>query len=167
MKDGVWPRFVVDHMLIKLGTYLRVLGCDAVWDRSVRTHELIGLANAEERIFLTRNTHLSDQYPAVRRKIMIQATEPVGQLHEVIVQTGIDPQERLFSACIRCNVPLEGIADREAVRDRVHPNVYARYSAFYRCPVCDTVFWKGSHVRNTCRKLGLTLESEFEKASTG
>ena len=30
------PRFVVDHMLLKLGKYLRVLGYDAVWDRDAR-----------------------------------------------------------------------------------------------------------------------------------
>ena len=34
-------RFMVDHMLIKLGKYLRILGYDAAWDDGVRTHELI------------------------------------------------------------------------------------------------------------------------------
>ena len=44
----------------------------------------------------------------------------------------------------------------KAVHDRVHPNVYAHYQEFTTWPHCGTVFWKGSHVRNTCRKPGLT-----------
>jgi uncharacterized protein with PIN domain len=32
--------------------------------------------------------------------------------------------------------------------------------SFYTCPQCGTVFWKGSHVRNTCRKLRLPSAEE-------
>jgi len=147
--------FVVDHMLVKLGKYLRILGYDAVWDLDSRTHALIRLANREGRVFLTRNTRLPDQYPTPNRVLVIPSTEPVEQLREVVRTYGLDTGARLFSKCIRCNVFLEEAADKETIRDAVHPNVYARYDRFYLCPSCGTVFWKGSHVRNTCRKLEL------------
>jgi uncharacterized protein with PIN domain len=54
-------------------------------------------------------------------------------------------------------MPLQSVPDKKEIEARVHPNVYGRFEQFYRCPSCGTVFWKGSHVRNTSRKLGLSL----------
>jgi uncharacterized protein with PIN domain len=146
--------FMIDHMLIGLGKYLRILGYDAAWDSSVRTHELIHRANADGRIFVTRNTKLPDQYPAPNRLVTVAATDPVEQLEALVAELGLDDKSYLFSRCIRCNVELREIEDRKTVEPRVHPNVCARYEKFYSCPSCDTVFWKGTHVTNTLRKLG-------------
>ena len=147
-------------MLIKLGKYLRILGYDAAWDTALRTHELILRANAEERVFLTRNMRLPDQYPKPWRVIVIRSTDPVGQMGEVVAQEKIDTGRFLFTKCIRCNVALAGVPDKQEIREQVHPNVFRCYERFYRCPSCGTVFWKGSHVRNTCRKLGLVGPAE-------
>jgi len=148
---------MVDHMLIKLGKYLRILGYDAGWDLALRTHELILRANAEDRVFVTRNTRLAHQYPAPRRALMLAATDPVEQLRQLVAQFDLETGPYAFSKCIRCNQPLETVPGKEEVRARVHPNVFARHEHFFRCPACGTVFWKGSHVRNTGRKLGLCL----------
>jgi len=148
-------RFSIDHMLIKLGKYLRILGYDATWNLRLQTHALILEANRENRVFLTRNTRLPDEYPRPTRVLLLTHDEPVQQLAEVVDALNLDVQKGLFSRCIRCNVLLQQVEDREKVRPGVHPNVYERYETFYRCPLCGTVFWQGSHVRNTCRKLGL------------
>ena len=147
--------FMVDHMLIKLGKYLRIIGCDAAWDRQVRTHALITKANAEGRIFLTRNTHIAEQYPHPAGLFVLYETDPVEQFQIVVAEFRLDPLKRLFSKCICCNVFLEKVSDKEKIRAFVHPNVYARFDSFFSCPKCGTVFWKGTHVANTCRKLGL------------
>jgi uncharacterized protein with PIN domain len=96
----------------------------------------------------------------VDRLYFVTANEPVAQLRELMDDLGLAAGSRLFSRCVRCNVELVDVPDRESVRDRVHPNVYARYERFYTCPRCGTVFWKGSHVRNTCAKLGLDFPGE-------
>ena len=147
--------FMVDHMLIKLGKYLRIIGCDAAWDQQIRTHELIARANADGRIFLTRNTHIAEQYPHPAKLFLLRETDPVKQFQILVAEFHLDPQERLFSKCIRCNVVLEKVGDKGKIRAFVHPNVFARFADFFTCPKCGTVFWKGSHVVNTCRKLGL------------
>ena len=67
---GERPRFMLDHMVVRLGKYLRVIGYDAEWDLGLRTHELIQQANAAGRIFVTRNSHITEQFPAVRRLIL-------------------------------------------------------------------------------------------------
>ncbi len=148
--------FMVDHMLIKLGKYLRILGHDAEWNKARRTHELIRRANREGRVFITRNTRLPDQYPAPDRVMVLSGTDPVDQLWEVVAEFGIKPEQFLFSRCIRCNVLLDEVSDKNEVAGSVDPNVLARYNLFHRCPRCGTVFWKGSHVSNTCRKLRIT-----------
>lgn len=144
---------MVDHMLVKVGKYLRILGYDAGWDTGLRTHELITKANRDDRLFVSRNRRLAEQYPLPRRLVLVRSAEPVRQLDEVVEASGISRTERLFSRCIRCNVELLEVVDKEKVRGRVHPNVFLRYDRFFRCPMCGTVFWKGSHVKNTCRKL--------------
>jgi len=147
--------FMIDHMLIKLGKYLRIIGYDALWDQQIRTHALIARANAEGRIFLTRNTHIAEQYPHPEKIFILKETDPVKQFRIVAERFQLDPREKLFSKCIRCNVFLGKVGDRENIRAFVHPNVYARFTDFFTCPKCGTVFWKGTHVANTCRKLGL------------
>jgi len=151
---------MVDHMVLKLGKYLRILGYDAEWDASLRTHELILKANAEGRVFLTRNTRLPHQYPEAKRVIVLSDDDPVAQLGHVVGELGLDTRSYLFSTCIRCNVSLENVPDKSVIEDAVHPNVYNRHDTFFRCPRCGTVFWKGGHVTNTCRKLGLAEEEQ-------
>ncbi|MFC1461900.1 Mut7-C RNAse domain-containing protein, partial [Verrucomicrobiota bacterium] len=140
-------RFMVDHMVIKLGKYLRILGYDAFWDKKIRTHELITRANAESRVFLTRNTHLGEQYPNPVAAFVLKQTDSVEQVRAVVLEFQLDMRARLFSKCIRCNVMLVPVKDAETVRPLVHPNVFARHREFFSCPKCHTVFWKGSHER--------------------
>lgn len=148
-------RFEVDHMLVKLGKYLRILGYDATWDPRLRTHEMILRANREDRVFLTRNTRLPHGHPPPKRVLVLASGDAAEQLQRVVAEFSLDTEAALFSKCIRCNELLDEVADKESVRERVHPNVYDRYDRFLTCPKCGTVFWLGSHVRNTCRKLGL------------
>ncbi|HRZ12706.1 MAG TPA: Mut7-C RNAse domain-containing protein [Kiritimatiellia bacterium] len=149
------PSFMLDHMVIKLGKYLRILGYDAVWDAANRTHDLIMAANRDGRWFLTRNTRLSNEYPRAEHLVTLASDDPVEQLGELHAALPLDFTSRLFTRCIRCNIELEFIPHKEDARRFVHPNVWQKHDSFFRCPGCGTVFWKGSHVRNTCRKLGL------------
>jgi uncharacterized protein with PIN domain len=155
MSDSDQDRFAVDHMLVRLGKYLRVAGFDAVWEPGMRTQDFIVKANSEGRMFLTANQRIRDEYPPVDRLLLLEVKDPADQFRDVMNRLELDPTRRLFSRCIRCNVDLEPVADKEAIRDRVHPNVYASRDRYFTCPRCGTVFWHGSHVRNTCRKLGL------------
>jgi len=149
------PRFALDTMLIKLGKYLRCLGYDAQWDAELGTRDLILRANAEDRLFLTRNRRIERHYPLPLRMLVLEPDDPVLQLATLVRQCGLDVRATLFSRCIRCNVELEALPDREAARGRVPEGVFLKYRDFYRCPSCATLFWRGTHVENTCRKLGI------------
>ena len=149
------PRFEVDHMLEKLGKYLRILGFDADWERAKRTHELVEKANAEGRVFLTRNSRVEAQFPRPESIHFVRAEDPVEGLREVVEALGLDPRARLFARCIRCNVELEELSELGEHAARVIPEVRARHRRFWRCPRCGTIFWRGTHVENTCAKLGI------------
>jgi uncharacterized protein with PIN domain len=149
------PRFMMDHMVIRLGKYLRIIGYDADWDLGLRTHELILRANATGRIFVTRNLHITNQYPPVRRMILLTHPDPAIQFKTLVQDLHLDTRSALFSRCIRCNEALVSLPDKEAAKGQVHPNVLIRQERFFRCPHCGTIFWHGSHVANTCRKLEL------------
>jgi len=152
------PRFVVDGMLEKLGRYLRCAGWDAVGDSQLSTASRVEIANRDGRVFLTRNRRLRHHHPLPLLERRIVSDDPVEQMREVLALWPLEPQ-LVFTRCIRCNVELEQV-EREAVRALVAPRVFEHYRRFFRCPECATVFWKGSHVRNTCRKLGLPDASE-------
>ena len=93
--SGAGPaRFLVDHMLIKLGRYLRIVGLDADYRAGVSTHELILRANDEERVFLTRNTRLDDQVPRPERVLVLGGNDPVEQLFG-LVMTQVRPYDHL------------------------------------------------------------------------
>lgn len=147
--------FLVDQMLIKLGVYLRILGYDAAWDQTLHTPDLITRANLEHRVFLTRNARLHAQFPVPARWLCLNSMMPVEQLGEVLAAYELDAERYVFSKCIRCNLPLVGVLDKQTIALAVHPNVFKRHEHFYKCQNCGTVFWDGSHVSNTRRKLQL------------
>jgi uncharacterized protein with PIN domain len=146
-------------MLVKLGRYLRLAGYDTIWNAAIRTHELILRANAEERIFLTRNRSLAERYPGADNSFVVGSELPVEQFREVVKACDLDCSAGMFSRCVKCNTLLSKVGNKEDIRDKVHPNVYARFDTFLMCPACGQVYWRGSHVRNTLRKLGLDKQN--------
>ena len=157
---SIAPRFAIDAMLVKLGRYLRCLGYDAEWwiDASLATR--IERADAEGRVLLTRNQNIGPQQPTPERLLFVRGDDPVDQLWQVVGELGLERERYLFTRCIRCNVPLAEIDKSAEVAARVPANTFATYRRFYTCPSCGTIFWKGSHVRNTCRKLRLPDAAE-------
>lgn len=87
--------------------------------------------------------------------IILADSNPVKQLQTLAELLHLDKTARLFSKCIRCNVALVAVARKDTIRDKIHPNVYSRHERFFTCPSCGAIFWHGSHVRNTCAKMGI------------
>lgn len=158
------PRFALDRMLIKLGTYLRILGYDSIWDPVLRIHDLIRVADTEGRVLLTCNKHLGSQFPTPKQWLLVPSTTPLDQLRYVIASMRLDTHSGLFSRCVKCNAPNQRIHDKRTVRGVVPEPVWLRFKTFTRCPVCGSVYWFGTHVRNTSATLGLILRSEDSTA---
>ena len=149
-------RFAADGMLQSLGTWLRLLGYDCLTDAQQRGRQLLEQAVVEDRVFLTRNAHLSDNLPQAllqRAAICpIVAENLPGQLREVIGRFALNTEQYVFSLCVECNVALH-MVDRTIARPAVPADVAEREREFWQCPACGKTFWRGSHVHNSLAHL--------------
>ncbi|MBI4536726.1 MAG: Mut7-C RNAse domain-containing protein [candidate division NC10 bacterium] len=138
------PRFLVDTMLGRLATWLRILGCDAAYFRG-EDRALLDQAWREDRILLTRDARL------LRRRrlpphLTITSDRVAEQLRQVVRAFGLQPSRLPARRCPRCNLPLTE-RDRESVAGRVPEFVWSHHEAFWACPGCQRIYWAGSHRR--------------------
>lgn len=134
------PRFVADQMLGRLAARLRLLGYDTLTVYDLADSEVTRLAAG--RILLTRDAALARTRAVPVH--FVNATSPREQLAEVVAALGLEPdRSRLFTRCTLCNTPVDPVD--EAAID-VPPGVRDRGLAFFRCPGCEHVYWRGSHV---------------------
>lgn len=145
------PRFAVDAMLGRLARWLRVVGLDATWTADVPDADLVRHALEQERWIVTRDRRIGIEW-RVPRLLRVESERPVEQLREVLGAFALRGALRLFARCTRCNAALEPLA-RDAAARLVPPRVLARHERFLRCPVCERVYWEGSHVARMRRTL--------------
>ncbi len=141
-------RFAVDIMLGKLAKWLRVLGFDAQFmllsDRSRIDHLL-----SAGMIPVTRREKFRD----IEGVLFIRNDHQFHQLTELIEYLGISAGElRPFSRCSICNTELVEVP-RHAVQGHVPDFVFETASDFHRCPVCEKVYWPGTHRQKMIEKL--------------
>ncbi|MCL4536784.1 MAG: Mut7-C RNAse domain-containing protein [Nitrospirae bacterium] len=137
-------RFIADAMLGNLAKWLRILGFDTLYFRTIDDNEIIRIAKQKQRILLTRDTCL------VKRKtidncILINSNEVSGQLKEVLLWVkGQGSKVKGNPRCAKCNGELVS-ADSESVADDVPEHVFLNFNSFFRCKNCGKVYWEGSH----------------------
>jgi uncharacterized protein len=141
------PKFLADENVVKLGKWLRILGYDVAYQFPASDAQLAHLARREERILLTRDREFLERRIA-EQCLLLKSQDTVEQLRHVVRTFGLKlDNNRLFTRCLACNVPVESIPKAEA-ESAVPTDVYQSHDEFHRCPNCDKVFWKGSHTRN-------------------
>ena len=149
---GIHMKFICDDMLGRLAKWLRMLGFDTLYFNTIADAELLRLSLQEERILITRDTHLPGRY-MLSTYIVIKHENYMQQLKQVIETLHIEPsQYHLFSRCLMCNRPIEPIR-KNTVKDKVPPYVYKTQHIFYTCMSCKKIFWHGTHRKNTLEKL--------------
>jgi hypothetical protein len=140
--DAAPPRFLVDTMLGRLATWLRILGFDAAY---VRQEDRARLDQAwrEGRILLTRDARRASR-GAPRPCLVIADAAVREQVRQVVrafsLEIGRPPSRR----CARCNLELTS-RDRAAVSGRVPAHVFSQHREFWHCPGCGRLYWAGTH----------------------
>jgi hypothetical protein len=138
--DG--PRLIADVMLGRLAKWLRLLGYDTRYDNAADDARLLRLAQAEDRVLLTRDRALSRQRGV--RAVWIESQDLRAQLRQVRTTIG-PPAGGSLTRCAVCNAQLEPI-DKAEVETRVPPYVFQTRDAFQCCPRCDRIYWAATHV---------------------
>ncbi len=135
-------RFLLDAMLGKLATYLRMCGYDAAYtlDEGITEDEaILARARAEDRTLCTRSRTLADR---AEDALLLDSREIEDQLRE-LADAGVDLT--LAAEPSRCGV-CNGLVDRVGPDERT-PD-YApdpAEVAVWRCTDCGQHFWQGSH----------------------
>jgi uncharacterized protein with PIN domain len=138
----VTDRFLLDAMLGKLATYLRMCGHDAAYalDRGVEADDAVrDLAEREGRTLVTRDADLAAR---TEGSIHLSARDVEAQCDELRaagVRLSLPDRPR---RCGRCNGRLERVDP--AVETPAHAPDPSE-TAVWRCERCGGCFWKGSH----------------------
>jgi uncharacterized protein with PIN domain len=133
-------KFAVDRMLARVARWLRMLGADSTFDESRDGAMMLKAARIEGRIMLTRDKRLRTA-PDV---LFLDSNNFREQLRQILARYPFDVFQHAFTRCSHCNTPLIEV-DREIVRLRVPPFVYASNEKFSECPTCAHIYWGGTH----------------------
>ncbi|MDD5366885.1 MAG: Mut7-C RNAse domain-containing protein [Gallionellaceae bacterium] len=138
-------RFVADAHLGGLARLLRMAGFDTLYDNHFQDAEIVGIANREGRIVLSRDRELLKRRE-VSHGCYVHAIETKVQLREIVERLDLSRSARPFRLCLECNAPLHPVA-KAAVLDRLPERVRAEQTRFSACDLCGRVYWEGSHWR--------------------
>lgn len=153
------PRFLVDRMLGKLARWLRILGYDTAYLPQLSPEGVLREGRKQQRMILTRNTRLL-RYKDAPPLVFVHSDHFREQLRQVIDECHLDPQQRLLTRCIECNLALVDVA-KDEVRSRVPDYVWQTQEIFRRCPGCSRIYWSATHrdhVLNELQRIGVIRE---------
>jgi len=148
--------FICDAMLGSLARWLRLLGFDTIYSRTISDNELIRIARIEDRIVLTRDTGIPKR-KGPQRTILIQSNDTFEQLKEVLKAGEWQRAKGERPRCTLCNGELAA-AEKDAVAGRVPEYVFLNATSFFICMECGKVYWHGSHKKSIDSRLQKILE---------
>jgi uncharacterized protein with PIN domain len=158
-------KFIADGMLGKLTRWLRMLGQDVKYSKSLNDEQLIKTAKAENRILLTRDLKLCQL--ARRRGVSTTLVEGTTETEKLAsLAKGFNFKLKIdvtVSRCPKCNTRIESVSKGKIV-DRIHEATSTFYDEFWQCPGCGQVYWRGSHwkmIEKTLREARQTLKGEL------
>lgn len=140
---------LLDVMLGKLATYLRMCGYDAVYalDRGVEDDaRLQAIADREERTLLTRDVELATNAEGV----LLESRDVREQLCE-LSRRGYVLSLDVPTRCSRCNGRLRRLRSGEPTPSFA-PDPDER--PVWACRDCEQPFWRGSHWDDVADALG-------------
>jgi hypothetical protein len=151
-EGGGTSRFVADHMLGSLARWLRIMGYDTVYDKSLDDPGIANLARAESRFILTRDRELAKEPGA----LMIEADDLDLQLKAIAEKYGLKFHDDLIR-CSACNGELADL-DKAQAKESVPEGALENNEKFWKCSKCGKVYWKGTHwhgIMDRFRRLSL------------
>jgi uncharacterized protein with PIN domain len=140
-RDPGDARLLLDAMLGKLATYLRMCGYDAAYalDRGVEADDrLLAVARDEDRTLVTRDRDLAARAPD---SVLLESKPVAGQLRE-LAAAGFALDLGEPTRCATCNGRLARVEPLEST-PAYAPDPGDR--AVWRCRDCGQCFWAGSH----------------------
>ncbi len=146
-------------MLGKLTRWLRLLGYDVKYSRSLNDEQLIEIAKRESRILLTRDLKLYRQATVQRiNSFFVERTTEAKKLASLAKRFNLKLDFNVtVSRCPKCNARIKPVA-KEEIADKVPETTASYYDEFWRCSNCEKIYWQGAH----WKRINKTLEEAKE-----
>ena len=138
--------FVVDSMLGKLATWLRLTGHDAMFSTKIHDDEFLQIALDTGRVLLTSDEDLYHRAVDAGAETMLVRGSVDEEVASVFLKYEIEPfADASISRCTKCNGTLEyiGEEEKEKIKPLVMEKSYDYYNEFWYCKYCKSVFFKG------------------------
>lgn len=147
-------------MLGKLTRWLRILGHDVEYSKSLDDDQLIEKAKEESRILLTRDLKLYQRATSQGTEaFLVEGKTEDERLVELTRRFSLRLEiDAATSYCPKCNTRIETISKKEVV-SHVPEGTYLHYNDFWKCPECGQIYWQGAH----WRRIDATLKKAREK----
>ncbi len=137
------PKFVVDVQLGKLAKLMRLFGFDTAYGKKFDKEQIIKISIDEHRAILTKDVELLKRND-VTHGYFVRNIRAELQIKEVIERFDLRNSIKEFTRCLLCNALLQPIS-KEEIESKLPPKVKKIYNEFFFCPVCQKVYWRGSH----------------------
>jgi len=146
------PRFLCDEMLGRLCRYLRAAGYDTLFDNNgLPDRDLLRLCKEQGRYFLTQD-QLIIEHNAARGVAFILPQGDLDQLAAIAgAQFQLDWISHAFTRCLEDNTPL--LEANDTALQRIPPGARMAGKPYTVCPVCNRVYWQGSHYQRMRARL--------------
>lgn len=146
------PRFLCDEMLGHLARYLRAAGYDTVFvSNGDPDRYLLQRCHAEGRHFITQD-QLVREHKAAQDVALILPQGKLDQLARLLgAHFQLDWLSHAFTRCLEDNTPLQD-ADAQALL-RIPADARRPGEPYRCCPVCQRVYWRGSHYKRMLERL--------------
>lgn len=139
-------KFVADGMLGKLTRWLRMLGHDVAYYRSLDDERLIEIARSEKRVLLTRDHKLHRQSETQEvDAVLVKAADEAEKLADLAKRFNFKLDIDLsVSRCPKCNTTIKAVP-KETLINQIPETTSTYYNNFWKCPECGQVYWQGAH----------------------
>ena len=148
----------MDRHLGHLARWLRTLGQDTYFQVDASRDDLHHQLEVEGSVFVTTSEELAHAVGA-QKMIIVTQENAASQLQAISAVLEHPLEKAMFTRCVICNAPVHPVK-RGDVRDRVPEAVVAKTDTFTMCPVCDRVYWEGTHTARLRRRLKFLLSGD-------
>lgn len=146
-------KFLCDHMLIRLGKWLRAAGYDTlIANQYLSDHAILSIAKVEKRLIITRDRHFIKMKETASLLIYLKTNNFKDNIKEFNEIIKINWLFAPFSRCLLCNTPLE-LTQSVDLLAAAPPGVKEKTANFWYCQTCRHLYWEGSHTEHMLLEL--------------
>ena len=146
-------RFLCDGMLARFCRRLRAAGYDTeIAGPDEADGRLVERAVEEDRLLLTCDRKMAERRLVSERVVVLPSNGLEGTARALMSHVPVDWLLAPFSRCLVDNSPLRPAEPSELCRLPPRAQEIGDKDVFV-CPLCDRIYWPGSHVRRMLKQL--------------